>query len=269
MQDEQAGRPADKKRPGRPRAGQARPGKPDGEAGPAAGSEPTIGEVVAFPGAPLDAAGLTSRQREILGSIVSYTERHGYPPTVREVGDMVGLVSTSSVAHQLFVLEKKGYIRRDPNRPRALELLIPVTPVDAPPEDEEEARRAATPDAAFVPLLGRIAGGVPILAEEMVEDVFPLPRQLVGQGTLFLLRVVGDSMMDAAITDGDFVVVRQQQVAENGDIVAAMLDGEATVKTFRRRDGHVWLMPHNPAFQPILGDEATILGRVVTVLRRL
>jgi repressor LexA len=118
-------------------------------------------------------------------------------------------------------------------------------------------------------VVGRIAAGGPVLAEQAVEDVFPLPRELVGEGSLFLLRVVGDSMVDAAITDGDWVVVRQQPTAENGDIVAAMIDGEATVKTFKRRDGHVWLLPHNDAYQPIPGDEATVLGRVVTVLRRV
>ena len=118
-------------------------------------------------------------------------------------------------------------------------------------------------------MLGRIAAGGPILAEQQVEDVFPLPRDLVGQGELFMLKVSGDSMVDAAICDGDWVVVRRQPDAENGDIVAALLDNEATVKTLKRRDGHVWLMPHNPAYAPILGDDATIMGKVVTVLRRL
>ena len=140
--------------------------------------------------------------------------------------------------------------------------------------DEEEAGEIPgidipSQEAAYVPLVGRIAAGGPILAEQAIEDVFPLPRQLVGEGTLFLLKVAGDSMMNAAITDGDWVVVRQQEDAENGEIVAAMLDGEATVKTFKRSDGHVWLIPHNPAYTPILGDEATILGRVVAVLRRV
>ena len=125
------------------------------------------------------------------------------------------------------------------------------------------------PEASMVPLIGRIAAGGPLLAEQVVEDVFPLPRQVVGDGTLFLLQVVGDSMIDAAICDGDWVVVRQQPAAENGEIVAAMIDGEATVKTYRRRDGHVWLMPHNPAFTPILGDDATLLGKVTAVLRRV
>jgi repressor LexA len=118
-------------------------------------------------------------------------------------------------------------------------------------------------------VVGRIAAGGPILAEEAIEDIFPLPKQIVGDGTLFLLKVVGDSMINAAIADGDWVVVRQQPTAENGDIIAAMIDGEATVKTFKRRDGHVWLMPHNSAYEPIPGDDATVLGRVVAVLRRL
>jgi repressor LexA len=117
--------------------------------------------------------------------------------------------------------------------------------------------------------VGSIAAGGPILADQVVEDVFPLPRQVVGEGTLFLLQVKGDSMVEAAICDGDWVVVRQQPVAEPGEIVAAMIDGEATVKTFKRRGGQVWLMPHNPAYDPIPGDEATVLGRVVAVLRRV
>jgi repressor LexA len=208
---------------------------------------------------------LTGRQRLILEFIREWVERHGYPPSVREIGEAVGLVSPSSVAYQLKELEKKGYLRRDPNRPRAVDVRQPS---DLSPE-EEEAARAARPTPAYVPVLGRIAAGGPILAEQAVEDVFPLPRELVGEGNLFLLQVKGDSMVEAAICDRDWVVVRQQQTADNGEIVAAMLDGEATVKTFRRRGGHVWLMPQNEAFEPIDGDTATILGRVVAVLRRI
>jgi repressor LexA len=141
--------------------------------------------------------------------------------------------------------------------------------VPAAPEVDPTGSGDERPTPSYVPVVGRIAAGGPILAEEAVEEVFPLPRQLVGEGQLFLLKVVGDSMVDAAICDGDWVVVRQQQTAENGDIVAAMLVGEATVKTFKRRDGHVWLMPHNPAYEPIPGDEATVLGRVQAVLRRI
>src|SRR6185437_16134741 len=135
--------------------------------------------------------------------------------------------------------------------------------------DVTEDGISSRPTPAFVPVVGRIAAGGPVLAEEAVEDVFPLPKTLVGEGTLFLLKVTGDSMIEAAICDGDWVVVRQQPVAENGDVVAAMIDGEATVKTLKRRDGKVWLMPHNPAYDPIPGDDATILGRVVAVLRKM
>jgi repressor LexA len=208
---------------------------------------------------------LTGRQRLILDFIREWVEGHGYPPSVREIGEAVGLVSPSSVAYQLKELEKKGYLRRDPNRPRAVDVRQPS---ELSPE-EEEAARAARPTPAFVPVLGRIAAGGPILAEQAIEDVFPLPRELVGEGNLFLLRVKGDSMVEAAICDGDWVVVRQQDTADGGDIVAAMLDGEATVKTYRRRGGHVWLMPQNEAFEPIPGDDASILGRVVAVLRRI
>jgi len=181
----------------------------------------------------------------------------------------VGLTSTSSVAHQMRTLEKKGFLRRDPNRPRALDVRLPEELEADGVGVDTEAVRADRPTPTFVPVVGRIAAGGPILAEQAVEDVFPLPKELVGEGSLFMLRVVGDSMVDAAITDRDWVVVRQQPVAENGDIVAAMLDNEATVKTYKRKDGHVWLMPHNADFQPIPGDEASILGKVVAVLRRL
>ncbi|ASO19267.1 repressor LexA [Actinoalloteichus hoggarensis] len=207
---------------------------------------------------------LTPRQQRVLAVIREWLDRNGYPPSVREIGEAVGLTSTSSVAHQLRTLERKGYLRRDPNRPRA----VGVLPVD---RVAQAAGTATDADGApvYVPMLGRIAAGGPILAEQAVEDVFPLPREIVGEGSLFLLKVAGDSMIDVAITDGDWVVVRQQPTAENGDVVAAMIDGEATVKTFKRRDDHVWLMPRNPAYEPILGDESTILGKVVAVLRRL
>ncbi|OBG26529.1 transcriptional repressor LexA [Mycobacterium sp. 852002-51057_SCH5723018] len=212
---------------------------------------------------------LTERQRTILSVIRASVTSRGYPPSIREIGDAVGLTSTSSVAHQLRTLERKGYLRRDPNRPRAVDVRgadeagAPAAPVT------EVAGSDALPEPTYVPVLGRIAAGGPILAEEAVEDVFPLPRELVGEGTLFLLKVVGDSMVEAAICDGDWVVVRQQHVADNGDIVAAMIDGEATVKTFKRAGGQVWLMPHNPAFDPIPGNDATVLGKVVTVIRKV
>jgi repressor LexA len=207
---------------------------------------------------------LTMRQRRVLEVIRTAIGDRGYPPSMREIGEKAGLSSPSSVAHQLKTLESKGYIRRDPNRPRALEVLSPSDDhVDITDLGEDR------PDPSFVPVLGQIAAGGPILAEQSVEEVFPLPRQIVGEGTLFLLRVVGDSMVDAAICDGDWVVVRQQQTAENGEIVAALLDNEATVKTFKRKDGHVWLLPHNPAYDPIDGDAAQILGKVTAVLRRV
>jgi repressor LexA len=211
---------------------------------------------------------LTQRQRTILNVIRESVTTRGYPPSIREIGDAVGLTSTSSVAHQLRTLERKGFLRRDANRPRAVDVRSAEEMVAAAPATEV-AGSDALPEPTYVPVLGRIAAGGPILAEEAVEDVFPLPRELVGEGTLFLLKVVGDSMIEAAICDGDYVVVRQQNVADNGDIVAAMLDGEATVKTFKRAGGQVWLMPHNPAFDPIPGNDATVLGKVVTVIRKV
>src|ERR1700689_3943648 len=219
---------------------------------------------------------LTWRQRKVLQVIRESVQKRGYPPSMREIGEAVGLTSTSSVSYQLSTLQKKGYLHRDVGRPRTVEVRLPGHPAVRPEPGREEEVAADIPgidipsqEAIYVPLVGRIAAGGPILAEQSVEDVFPLPRQLVGDGTLFLLRGAGDSMMNAAITDGDWVVVREQQVAENGEIVAAMLDGEATGKTSKQSDGHPWLIPHNPAYTPILGDEATILGRVVAVLRRV
>lgn len=216
-------------------------------------------EVDELPEQPGGADELSDRQLRVLQAIREWMHEHGYPPSVREIGDAVGLTSTSSVAYQLRVLERKGYLRRDPHRPRTVGVLVGT---------EEDADAESKP-AAYVPVVGRIAAGGPILAEESIEDVFPLPKEIVGDGTLFLLKVVGDSMVDLAITDGDWVTVRQQPDADNGDVVAAMIDGEATVKTFKRTDEHVWLMPHNSAYEPILGDDAKILGKVVAVLRRL
>ncbi|WP_067636058.1 transcriptional repressor LexA [Actinomadura latina] len=233
-----------------------------------------MSKVRELPDGPMDETGLTQRQRMVLEVIRDSVQRRGYPPSMREIGEAVGLTSTSSVSHQLRSLQRKGFLRRDPNRPRAVEVRVPGT---TPVRTDEEAFEAAggqpastQPAPAYVPLVGRIAAGGPILAEEAVEDVFTLPKQLVGEGTHFLLKVTGDSMIEAAIADGDWVVVRQQPVAEQGDIVAAMIDGEATVKTFKRRDdGHIWLMPQNSAYEPIPGDEASVLGRVVAVLRKM
>ena len=234
------------------------------------------GTVSELPDGPSDATGLTPRQQRILEHLRDFMERRGYPPSMREIGEAVGLTSSSSVAHQLKVLEEKGFLKRDPNRPRALEVFLPevmaarrsLGSIAESVIDETDIGDAAPP-AAYVPLLGRIAAGGPILAEENLEEVFPLPKSLVGEGQLFLLEVRGDSMVDAAICDGDYVVIRQAQTAENGDIVAALLDDEATVKTFQRKDGQVWLLPHNEAYDPIDGTNATILGKVTAVLRRV
>jgi repressor LexA len=246
---------------------------------------------------------LTVRQRAVLDVIRTSVAERGYPPSMREIGQSVGLTSPSSVKHQLQQLEDKGYLRRDPNRPRAMEVVNEPSVISAAPgltPRSDAAAAAARPpaqparsltgptdggaaggptvvmlpepsdsDTSFVPLVGRIAAGGPILAEQSVEDVFALPRRLVGDGDLFLLQVVGESMIDAAICDGDWVVVRSQNVAENGEIVAAMIDGEATVKTFKRTPDALWLLPANPAFSPIDGRHAEILGRVVAVLRRV
>ena len=214
---------------------------------------------------------LSDKQLAILDVIQRSVASRGYPPSMREIGDAVGLSSLSSVTHQLGQLELSGYLRRDPNRPRAMEVLIDLPAIEPSLDDVRAADANVTPigDAVMVPLVGRIAAGIPITADQQVDEVFPLPRQLTGKGDLFMLKVVGESMIDAAICDGDWVVVREQQNAENGDIVAAMLDSEATVKVFRQRDGHTWLLPRNSNFEPILGDHAEILGKVVTVLRSL
>ncbi len=216
---------------------------------------------------------LTWRQRKVLQVIRESVQRRGYPPSMREIGEAVGLTSTSSVSYQLSTLQNKGYLRRDAGRPRTVEVRLPGHPVVRPePELEEipaDGMDITSQQAVYVPLVGQIAAGGPITAEQHIEEIFPLPKQLVGEGNLFLLRVKGDSMINAAINDQDWVVVRQQPVAENGEIVAAMIDSEATVKTFSRSNDHVWLMPHNPAYAPIPGDEADILGKVVAVLRKV
>jgi repressor LexA len=228
-------------------------------------------KVSELPDGPVDAEGLTARQRRILEVIRDALADRGYPPSIREIADRVGLASSSSAAHQLKVLQAKGYLFRDPHRPRALEVRLPesMAPAPAVASPVEPDFPPPTASSVEVPVLGRIAAGGPILAEQVVEDVFSLPKQLVGEGTLFLLEVKGDSMIEAAICDGDYVVVRQQPDASNGDIVAALLGEEATVKTFKRTPDQVWLLPHNPAYEPIDGNEASILGKVVAVLRRV
>ncbi len=197
------------------------------------------------------------QRRRILLFVQEFARREGYSPSYREIAEELGL-AVSTVSYHLSVLEQDGSLRRGPGQPRTI--VEPASPAPRAEGDEVE-----------VPLIGQIAAGVPLDAVELAEETFLLPRRLVGCGTLFMLRVKGDSMTGAAISDGDLVIVRQQQVAENGEIVAARLDragtGEATVKTLRRLDSHVWLMPHNPAYQPIPADDAAILGKVVAVVR--
>ena len=228
---------------------------------------------------------LSSREEQVLQVVRAGVARHGYPPSIREIGDAVGLRSTSSVAYHLKALQKTAYLHRDPGRPRTVELLPPDPFSEAPVGRDATAPATDGPlvpafdipsqEPAYVPWVGHIAAGGPILAKQLIEDTFPLPKQLVGEGEHLILRVRGDSMVDAAITDGDWVVIRRQEDAENGDIVAATFEGqgleedEATVKTLKRVDGHVWLIPHNPRYSPILGDDAKIIGKVVSVLRRI
>ncbi|MEH0059616.1 MULTISPECIES: transcriptional repressor LexA [Auritidibacter] len=228
---------------------------------------------------------LSGRQRQVLNFLrASITER-GYPPSMREIGTGCHLQSLSSVTYQLKKLTEYGYIRRDPHIPRGIEVLrdeygylitdtdnehdmAPEVPMNAAEMMALHTRMNMGPaEAVAVPLVGRIAAGGPILADQQVEDYMMLPKQLTGEGELFMLKVRGDSMIDAAICDGDWVVIRQQNTADNGEIVAALLDDEATVKTFRQRDGHTWLLPQNTNYEPILGDHATIMGKVVSVLR--
>lgn len=219
----------------------------------------TASPITELPDGPANEEGLTPRQFKILEVIQSALDSQGYPPSMREIGIAAGLSSPSSVKYQLEVLEEKGWIRRDPTRGRAIEILLPESPSEKTVSEMDQMRA--------VPLVGRIAAGGPILAEQSIEETFPLPASLVGQGELFMLKVVGDSMIDAAICDGDYVVIRAQKTCEKGEIVAAMIDGEATVKTFSRRDGKIWLLPANPNFSPIPGDNAEILGKVTAVLR--
>ena len=251
---------------------------------------------------------LTSRQRDVIHAIVGFRQEHQYGPSVRDIGEAIGL-GPSGVHHHLKVLREKGWLSGGTRQARTSVVLAPGHPVievieprqakgairaaqsraaqsreaqsrearkardtggkAGPAGPSEAPRTVGTRNAAYVPLVGEIAAGYPKDAKQSVEDVFPLPKQLVGEGDLFLLKVVGDSMIGAAIADGDWVVVREQQVAENGEIIAAMIEGEATVKSYRMSDGHIWLIPHNPSFAPIEGDGATILGKVVSVLRRV
>lgn len=235
----------------------------DGVRGPLAASS------VSVPGPPgtlsrvtdvfdhLDASELPPRQQQILATIQDRVNRDGYSPSTREIGDAVGLRSTSTVSKHLAALEDKGFLRRSASVSRPIDVRAFLT----------EARGGGSNDSVSVPVVGDIAAGVPITAEQHTDDVLTLPRDLTGRGTVFALRVRGDSMIDAAICDGDMVVVKQQSEAHSGQIVAAMIDEEATVKVYRRRDGHVYLEPRNPAYDVIDGDNAAILGVVVSVLR--
>jgi repressor LexA len=209
------------------------------------------------------ASDLTKRQERILEVIREAVAERGYPPSIREIGESVGLTSTSSVHSQLAQLEKKGFIRRDPTKPRAI--LVRAAESDTP--------RPPRKLMADVPLYSsQIAAGSPILADDQVEDVVPLPRDWVGQGQLYMLKVKGDSMIEAGVLDGDYVVVRSQPDAENGEMVAAMIEGEATVKHLAKKGDHAELLPANSAYNPIPldpdGVNSRILGKVVTVLRR-
>lgn len=227
----------------------------------------------------ISAMSLTDRQRNIINAIQNNIKIHGFPPSFREIGEAVGLRSPSSVKHQLRTLEDKGILRINANKGRAIEILDnSIVESNSNNKINENSSRVANISAyesdsvinsRDVPLVGRIAAGAPITAEQHIEDVMRLPERLTGTGNLFMLEVHGDSMIDAAICDGDYVVVREQHEAINGDIVAALLDNEATVKTFRNDHGHVWLIPHNPAYSPIDGSHATIMGKVVTVLRKI
>jgi len=213
------------------------------------------------PSAKLDGpAELSPRQLTILEFIKSTSESQGYAPSMREIGDAAGLNSPASVKYQLDILVEKGFIRRDADRGRAMEVVLP---------DHLTGESAHTDKTRFIPLVGSIAAGVPITADQQVEETLPLPESLVGKGDLFMLKVKGESMINAAICDGDYVVIRQQKDANNGEIVAAMIDGEATVKTFSRKGGHIWLLPANDDFAPIDGDTCEILGKVTAVLRSI
>jgi repressor LexA len=204
---------------------------------------------------------ITGRQKEILDLILRTVESRGYPPSVREIGEAVGLNSPSTVHSHLSALVKAGYLRRDPSKSRAIEVLDPS-------REQHDLRRAPVRD---VPLLGRIAAGSPILAEEDIEEILPLPTELVGNDPVFLLRVSGDSMVGAGIFDGDLVAIRRQPDAVDGEIVAALIDGEeATIKRLRRSHGQVHLIAENPAYAPMaFTGGVELLGKVVTVLRRV
>lgn len=234
--------------------------------------------VTMLPNGKPDPASLSDRQRRILEVIRDAVVLRGYPPSIREIGDAAGLQSTSSVAYQLKELEKKGFLRRDPNKPRAVDVRhLPETGTTSKvgPKPKNASSISGRPvnelasNASLIPLVGTIAAGSPILAEQNIDQYYPLPADIVGDGELYMLKVVGESMRDAGILDGDWVVVRSQPVAEQGEFVAAMIDGEATVKEFHKDASGIWLLPHNDSFAPIAADNAEIMGKVVSVMRKL
>jgi repressor LexA len=256
--DPQPGQPA------RPSA-RARPGrKPKG-------SVPVV--IPEIPGKPDPDHVLTWRQRKVLQVIRESVQQRGYPPSMREIGEAVGLTSTSSVSYQLSTLQRKGYLRRDISRPRSVEVRLPGHPAMSPSREEPlpgfPAIDVLSQNPAYVPVIGRIAAGMPMSPGESVLEVMPLPRQLVGEGALFVVKVTGDSMINAAITDGDWVVVQPGFEARDGEVVVADIDGVPTVRTLKRTEGHVWLLPHHPSYAATAGDKVSILGRVVSVLRKL
>lgn len=200
---------------------------------------------------------ISNRQHSILEFIKNEVREKGYPPSVREIGEAVGLLSSSTVHGHLDRLEKKGLIRRDPTKPRAIEIL-----------DQDGVNGIITPSVANVPIVGKVTAGVPITATENIEEYFPLPSHIVGDSSVFILSVMGESMIDAGIHDGDYVIVRQQQTANNGEIVVAMTeDDEATVKTFYKEKNYIRLQPENSSMQPILLQNVTILGKVIGLFR--
>ena len=212
---------------------------------------------------------LTKRQREILDYIRAEVKAKGYPPSVREIAEAVGLSSPSTVHTHMQVLEDKGYIRRELSKPRALELteLAEESFEEVPDVDDGTV---AVPDGVLrLPLVGRVAAGTPILAEQNVEAVLPLPEAIIGREGSFVLRVQGYSMVQAGIYDGDFVIVKQQCTAENGEIVVALIDDEATVKTFYREPDRIRLQPENDSMEPIYAENPTILGKVVALIRSM
>jgi len=218
--------------------------------------KPVSSKVTELPDFTSEEEKLTARQLKILQVIKASMDDEGYPPSMRVIAKAAGLSSPASVKYQLEILQEKGFITAHPTRGGVLEVLMPGEKSDF----EVEATKQ-------VPLVGRIAAGGPITAEQNVESTYALPETLVGKGNLYMLQVVGESMIDAAICDGDYVVIREQKDCNNGEIVAAMIDGEATVKTFQRKNGHIWLLPANPAFEPINGDNCEILGKVTAVMR--